>query len=285
MAGTGASFAFEGVAARPWSRRQLPAGPSQLPRGDHPMPQYARCRDHGDGSQEKHREEEKTIVIAAWTAWIGDEGDPDGGNRDDQAAACLDGRPGQRPAGGAGGRARDVAGILDCARDVGQERGQVGIGPRGERLARPRVEFVPGQPAVHERGLQRADHVLAVGQPARLGYRPGGRPTAGPQPGCGRVGRDVGGERGQVGIGPRAERLARPRVEFVPGQPALRERGLKGSDYLLAVSVARPSRPRSPGPVVTGTSPAGTVRIKRSVAASWRPCAARVLAGRGVAAP
>ena len=44
--------------------------------------------------------------------------------------------------GGPGGRARHVAGISDCARDVGQERGQVGIGPRGERLARPRAELV-----------------------------------------------------------------------------------------------------------------------------------------------
>jgi len=162
MAGAGASFAFEGVAARPCSRRQLPAGASQLPRGDHPMPQYARCRDYSDGSQEKHRQEEGMIGIGAGTARHGDGGDPDGGGRDDQAAACLDGRPGQRPAGGAGGRARHVADIPDCVRDVGQERGQVGIGPRGERLARPRAEFVPGQPAVHERGLKGADYLLAV---------------------------------------------------------------------------------------------------------------------------
>ena len=69
------------------------------------MPQYARCRDYGDGSQEKHRQKEGMIGIAAWTARNGDGGDPDGGGRDDQAAACLDGRPGQRPAGArAGGR-------------------------------------------------------------------------------------------------------------------------------------------------------------------------------------
>ena len=281
MAGAGASFAFEGAAARTWWR-QLPAGASQLPRGDHAMPHYARCRDYAEGSQEKHRQKEGMIGIGARTARNGDGGDPDGDGRDDQARACLDGRSGQRPAGGAGGRGRDVVGIPDGARDVGQERGQAGIGPRGERLAYPRVELVPGQPAVHERGLQRADHVLAVGQPPRLGDRPGGRPAAGPQPGCGRVGRDVGGERGQVGIGLRGERLACPRVELVRGQPTLRERGLEDADYLLAVSVARPSRPWSPGPVVTGTSPAGTVQIEPSVAAPWRPGAARILAGRGV---
>src|SRR5206468_4902221 len=36
-------------------------------------------------------------------------------------------------------------------------------GPRRERLAHPRVEFVLGQHALHERGLQRADHLLTVG--------------------------------------------------------------------------------------------------------------------------
>lgn len=126
------------------------------------MPQYARCRDYADGSQQKHRQKEGMIGIGAGTARNGDGGDPDGDGRDDQAHACLDGRPGQRPAGGAGGRGRDVAGIPDCSRDVGQERGQVGIGPRGERLARPRVEFVRSQPTLRERGLEGADYLLAV---------------------------------------------------------------------------------------------------------------------------
>ena len=56
----------------------------------------------------------------------------------------------------------------------------------------------------------------------------------------GRAGRDVGGERGQVGAGPRGERPARPRVELVPGQPALHERVLQCLDHLLAIGVARP---------------------------------------------
>jgi hypothetical protein len=30
-------------------------------------------------------------------------------------------------------------------------------------VTRPRVEFILGQPAVHERGLESADHLLAVG--------------------------------------------------------------------------------------------------------------------------
>jgi hypothetical protein len=49
------------------------------------------------------------------------------------------------------------------SRDVGGERGQVGERPRGEGAARPRVELVPGQPALDERVLQRLDHLLAVG--------------------------------------------------------------------------------------------------------------------------
>ncbi len=126
------------------------------------MPQYARCRDYGDGSQEKHRQKEGMIGIGAGTARDGDGGDPDGDGRDDQADACLDGRPGKRLAGGGSGWTWDVADIPDCARDVGEERGQVGIGPRGERLARPRVELVPAQPTLRERSLKGADYLLAV---------------------------------------------------------------------------------------------------------------------------
>jgi hypothetical protein len=36
------------------------------------------------------------------------------------------------------------------------------VGPRGERLAHPRVEFVLGQPTLHERGLEHLDHLLTV---------------------------------------------------------------------------------------------------------------------------
>ena len=90
-------------------------------------------------------------------------GDPYGSERDDQAppdpAAAL--ASGWRSVPGpAGTLALPRAGP---AGDVGGERGQVGAGPRGERPARPGVELVPGQPALHERVLQRLDHLLAVG--------------------------------------------------------------------------------------------------------------------------
>ena len=41
--------------------------------------------------------------------------------------------------------------------------GQFRIGPRRERLAHPQVQFVLGQHAPHERGLESVDHLLAVG--------------------------------------------------------------------------------------------------------------------------
>jgi hypothetical protein len=48
---------------------------------------------------------------------------------------------------------------------------------------------------------------------------------------------EVGGEGGQLRVGPRRERLAHSLVEFVLGQHALHERGLEGADHLLAVGV------------------------------------------------
>jgi hypothetical protein len=55
----------------------------------------------------------------------------------------------------------------------------------------------------------------------------------------GQAGRQVGGERGEVAVGPRRQYLPDPQVELVPGQPPLHERGLKGVDHLLAVGVRR----------------------------------------------
>src|SRR6516162_1339386 len=54
---------------------------------------------------------------------------------------------------GRGGRA---------GRDIGGKTGQVRAGPRHERRADPQVELVLGQPALHERGLERIDRLLAV---------------------------------------------------------------------------------------------------------------------------
>ena len=60
--------------------------------------------------------------------------------------------------------------------NVAGKSGELGIGPRGERLAHPRVKLVLVQPTLHERGLERVDHLLAVGM---------GRPKAATVfPGC-----------------------------------------------------------------------------------------------------
>jgi hypothetical protein len=48
-------------------------------------------------------------------------------------------------------------------RHVSGEGAQVRIGPRREHLADPQVELVLGQAALHERGLEHVDHLLAVG--------------------------------------------------------------------------------------------------------------------------
>jgi hypothetical protein len=61
--------------------------------------------------------------------------------------------------------------------DVGGDRGQFRIGPRRECLAYPRIKLVFGNPAMHKRGLEHDDYVLAVsiGRPeaaaACHGYR------------------------------------------------------------------------------------------------------------------
>jgi hypothetical protein len=93
---------------------------------------------------------------------VEDAGAPHGGGCDGQAGARPGGCLGHGPAADPGGLAR-WPGYGRSGWDVGGERGQVGVGPRRQRLAHPQVEFVLGQHALHERGLERADHVLAVG--------------------------------------------------------------------------------------------------------------------------
>ena len=51
-------------------------------------------------------------------------------------------------------------GLGRAGRDVGGEGGQLRAGPRRERLADPQVELVLGEPSMHERGLEQADHLL-----------------------------------------------------------------------------------------------------------------------------
>ena len=52
-------------------------------------------------------------------------------------------------------------GFYRPGRDISGEGVQRRIG--GERLADPLVKLVLGQPSLHERGLQRAEHPLAIG--------------------------------------------------------------------------------------------------------------------------
>jgi hypothetical protein len=56
--------------------------------------------------------------------------------------------------------------------------------------------------------------------------------------GSGWPGWDVHGDRGQLGVGPRRQYLAYPRVKLVLGQPSAGERDLECVDHLLAVGVS-----------------------------------------------
>jgi hypothetical protein len=47
--------------------------------------------------------------------------------------------------------------------EAGGGRGQVGIGPRRERPVHAEIELGLGEQARGERGLEHADHLLAVG--------------------------------------------------------------------------------------------------------------------------
>ena len=55
------------------------------------------------------------------------------------------------------------AGCDQPSGDVGGDRSQLRIGPRGQHLPHPRAELLFGQPALHKRGLERLDHLLAIG--------------------------------------------------------------------------------------------------------------------------
>jgi hypothetical protein len=65
---------------------------------------------------------------------------------------------------------------------------------------------------------------------------PGGRGRAG----CGQPGGEVSGDRRQLRVGPRRQRLAHPQIQLIPVQPPLHERGFEGADHLLAVRVRCP---------------------------------------------
>jgi hypothetical protein len=80
---------------------------------------------------------------------------------------------------------------------------------------------------------------MSTGPGRRTGRRPPGAGGPG-RLGCGRPGGEVSGDCGQLRVGPRRERLAYPQIEFVPGQHALRERGLESAGHLLALGVRDP---------------------------------------------
>jgi len=143
MAGAAGLSGFQGVAARARPGRQLPAGTPLLHRGGHPSREDAQCREYEAKGHESTQATPGMIGIAEAMRIEDVGGEQHEGEREDQAAARLGGRPGQRPAACRGRRPRQP-GRGRCGgdgRDVSGERGQVGAGLRGERPARSRVEF------------------------------------------------------------------------------------------------------------------------------------------------
>jgi len=105
----------------------------------------------------------------------------------------------------------------------GDDRGdEQGGGGEAKRHERQRVVGLPQQDGRDHagRGNDHADARPDVAGRRRPGEQAGG---------------EVGGERGQLGTGPRGGRLGRSRVVFILGQPALRQRHLEGANHLFAV--------------------------------------------------
>jgi hypothetical protein len=145
--------------------------------------------------------------------------------------------------------------------------------------------------AADPRGSERDDQTAA-----RPSGRPGQRPAARrpwPGRGRGRGSRDIGGERSQLGAGPRGQRTTRPRAELIPAQPALHERILQRLDHQLAVSVTRPEpvtarrrrilrscHHRHPRSDSTGKRSAAAPPRPESLPAARRTCAAGLTGAR-----
>jgi len=140
--------------ARCWPRRSLPTGTLLPPQVDHP-PHSDHQNEHVKlkAVNDQHplapaRGREQQVPPHA--------GIPRGGHHDPPA-----GPQNWPPAPRQGGLGRHCSG--QPGGQVSGECGQLRVGPRCERLAHPQVEFMLGQPPLHERGLEGADHLLPVG--------------------------------------------------------------------------------------------------------------------------
>jgi hypothetical protein len=120
MAGAAAPFGFQGVAARPRPRRQLPAGAPLGHRGGHPVAHDGQCRDYGGKEHEKEWAEQRFGDGAGSGARIGEVNELPGGERDDQAAALASGRRRAGADGRAGPAAAGSAGmsVVSAARSA-----------------------------------------------------------------------------------------------------------------------------------------------------------------------
>ena len=151
ITGPAVPLTLERLSRLRWPRRQLPAaGALLMSRGEYLGP--------GDQQgQEIERREQEECGTAG-----GDRHDDRYGYRNDHGYARLGWiahrRPGLRP-----GSTPRRHGVGQPGGQVGGERGQLPMGPRGECLAQPCIQLGFGQHALHERRLEHVDQILAIG--------------------------------------------------------------------------------------------------------------------------
>ena len=118
---------------------------------DHQAHGYGRDQEHGDGGEKRYREARAAGLPVQEGREHKGRGDAHADAR--PAVARLRQRVGQA--------SREVGG--ERGGDVGDDLGQFPIRPRRINAIHPRAEFILGQPALHERGPEGPEHLLAVG--------------------------------------------------------------------------------------------------------------------------
>ena len=150
ITGPAVPLTLERLAELRWLGRQLPAGPVFAPRVEHQGPGYRAAIGMDPHGQQDH-------ILSRERGGHGRYG----GQHDRNCGPhewLVHRRRGRRRGGLARRQRPDQPG-----RKVGGDRGQVPMGPRGECLAHPRIQLGFAQHALHERGLEHIDHMLAIG--------------------------------------------------------------------------------------------------------------------------
>lgn len=128
------------------SRSWLLARPLLTPHVDNHADRYDRGHEQGDGRDQECQDGQAGRLVPQQDG----RNDARGGDAHADADPDICGRRGP-------GRS-----IHQADGEVRGKRGQLSTGPRGRRLAHPFVVFVPGEPTLHQRGPERAGHLVCV---------------------------------------------------------------------------------------------------------------------------